>query len=483
MPFYDRAKIVVKAGDGGAGSASMRREKFVSRGGPDGGDGGRGGSVFLRANPELNTLLPFYYRRHFAATSGGAGHHRKQHGANGDDIYVDVPPGTQVRIISTDPLEVALTTITEADLVAPGQILRVARGGKGGLGNVHFTTSTHQAPRIAEKGEPGEERTLELELKIIADVGLVGYPNAGKSTLLAAASAARPEIAAYPFTTLEPVLGVVSMDDDVFVMADIPGLIEGASEGKGLGLEFLRHVERCRLLIHVLDGASGLYPGITEDEAATRPIDGAAFSPIHNFEQINLELAQYSPLLAEKRQIVAVNKMDIPEARERWPAIKAALAARGISAYAISAVTGEGVPELLRRVALELRELPPALPLVETPAEADPDQPTHRYDDRSNDHHFTVKQLEPALYRVYGPHIERIANMTNMDNPEALERLQRVLEKSGITKALETAGVTTGDTVVIGLSELQWTDEPWIADAKARARRSSRHSGSGKKHS
>jgi GTP-binding protein len=484
MPFYDRAKIIVKAGDGGAGSASMRREKYVARGGPDGGDGGRGGHVFLRANPELNTLLPFYYRRHFAAGNGGAGHHRKQHGANGADIYVDVPPGTQVRIISTDPLETDRITVTEADLTQPGQVLRVARGGKGGLGNVHFATSTHQAPRIAEKGEPGDERTLELELKIIADVGLVGYPNAGKSTLLSAASAARPEIADYPFTTLEPVLGVVSVDeDDVFVMADIPGLIEGASEGKGLGLEFLRHVERCRLLIHVLDGAAGLYPGIPADDAATRPIDGAGTSPIHNFEQINLELAQYSPLLAEKPQIVAVNKMDIPEARQRWPKIKAALAARGVSAYAISAATGEGVPELLRRVAADLRELPPALPLVETPAEADEDQPTHRYDDRSDERNFTVKQLEPALYRVYGPHIERVANMTNMDNPEALERLQRVLEKSGITRARETAGVQPGDTVVIGLTELQWTDEPWVADAKARARRASRHTGPGKKHS
>jgi GTP-binding protein len=484
MPFYDRAKITVKAGDGGAGSASMRREKYIARGGPDGGDGGRGGHVFLRANPELNTLLPFHYRKHFTAENGGQGHHRKQHGANGADIYVDVPPGTQVRIISTDPLETERITVTEADLIEPGQVLRVARGGKGGLGNVHFATSTYQAPRIAEKGEPGEQRTLELELKVIADVGLVGYPNAGKSTLLSAASAARPEIADYPFTTLEPVLGVVSVDDDdVFVMADIPGLIEGASEGKGLGLEFLRHVERCRLIIHVLDGASGLYPGVSAEDAASLPTDGTERSPLPDFERINQELAQYSPLLAEKPQIVAVNKMDLPEARARWSKIKAALAARGVPAYAISAVTGEGVPELMRRVAAELRELPPALPLVETSVEADEDQPTHRYDDRSDERNFTVKQLEPDLYRVYGTHVERIANMTNMDNPEALERLQRVLEKSGITKALEEAGVQPGDTVVIGLTELQWTDEPWVADAKARARRASRHSGPGKRHS
>src|SRR5690349_16186702 len=261
MPFYDRAKITIKAGDGGAGSASMRREKYVARGGPDGGDGGRGGHVFLRANPELNTLLPFHYRKHFTAENGGQGHHRKQHGANGADIYVDVPPGTQVRIISTDPLETDRITVAEADLIEPGQVLRAARGGKGGLRNVHFATSTHQAPRLAEKGEPGEQRTLELELKVIADVGLVGYPNAGKSTLLSAASAARPEIADYPFTTLEPNLGVVEVGGirgDTFVMADIPGLIEGAAEGVGLGHEFLRHVERTRLLIHVIDGSGGL---------------------------------------------------------------------------------------------------------------------------------------------------------------------------------------------------------------------------------
>jgi GTP-binding protein len=456
----------------------MRREKYVAHGGPDGGDGGRGGHVYLRANPELNTLLPFHYRQRFAATKGGQGAHRKQHGANGADLYIDVPPGTQVRIISTDPLEEALTRITEADLTAPGQVVRVARGGKGGLGNVHFATPTHQAPRIAEKGEPGEERTLELELKIIADVGLVGYPNVGKSTLIAASSAARPAIADYPFTTLEPVLGVVEMDEQIFVMADIPGLIEGASEGKGLGLEFLRHVERCRLIIHVLDGAAGLYPGMSEADA---PADGR--SPLADFAHINAELARYSPALAAKPQIVAVNKMDLPEARARWRRLKAALARRGITAYAISAATGAGVPELLRRVAAELRALPPPGPLVENPVEeAEEERPTHRYEARDDDS-FTVRQLDPTLYRVYGPRIERTANMTDLDNPEALDRLQRVLEKSGISKALTDAGVQTGDTVVIGLTELQWTDEPWIADAKARARRASRHTGPGKQHS
>jgi GTP-binding protein len=462
----------------------MRREKFVAHGGPDGGDGGRGGHVYLRANPELNTLLPFRYKQQFAATKGVQGGHRKQHGANGQDLYIDVPPGTQVRIIGTDPLEEALTTITEADLATPGQVVRVARGGKGGLGNVHFATSTHQAPRIAEKGEPGEERTLELELKIIADVGLIGYPNAGKSTLLSVVSAARPEIADYPFTTLEPVLGVAVVDDDTFVVADIPGLIEGASTGKGLGLEFLRHVERCRLLIHVLDGASGLFPGLSAADLADLPEDPDARHPLADFERINAELANYSPVLAEKPQIVAVNKMDLPEARERWPQIKAALAARDVPAYAIAAVTGEGVQELLRRVATTLHELPPAQPLVEMPpAEEDEDRPTHRYEDRSEGDSWTIKQLEPELYRVYGPRIERLANMTDLDNSESLDRLQRVLEKTGISQALIKAGVEAGHTVVIGLTELQWSDEPWVADAKARARRASRHTGPGKRHS
>ena len=316
-------------------------------------------------------------------------------------------------------------------------------------------------------------------------MGLIGYPNVGKSTLIAASSAARPEIANYPFTTLEPVLGVVDLDEQTFVMADIPGLIEGASEGKGLGLEFLRHVERCRLLIHMLDGAAGLYPGIPADEVADLPADPEGRSPLQDYALINEELARYSPLLAAKPQIVAVNKMDLPEVQARWPEIKAALAAQGVTAFAISAVTREGVTDLLRQVATRLRALPPAVPLVEPaiPAEGDDNTPTHRYETGDNRNRFTVRQLDPTLYRVYGAHIERLANMTNVDNPEALDRLHRVLEKSGITLALTNAGVQPGDTVVLGLTELQWTDEPWIADLKARARPPRRHTGPGKQHS
>src|SRR2546423_9236958 len=249
--FYDHTKIYVKAGDGGNGSSHFRREKFVPRGGPDGGDGGRGGSVYLEATTNLNTLIDYRYRHHFKAEAGGAGMRQKMHGAKGEDVVLRAPLGTIVRDADTNELI--------ADLVEDGQRVMVARGGRGGLGNTHFATATHQAPREAQKGEPGEERWITLELRLIADVGIVGYPNVGKSTLLSVVSAAQPKIADYPFTTLQPMLGVVSVDDDTFVMADIPGLIEGASGGAGLGLEFLRHVERTRLLGHIVDGSAGLW--------------------------------------------------------------------------------------------------------------------------------------------------------------------------------------------------------------------------------
>src|SRR5436190_669904 len=251
--FYDRAKIWIKAGNGGNGSASFRREKYIPKGGPDGGDGGRGGSVYLRVNPDLNTLLPFHYQQHFKAQHGGAGASNQRHGKAAPEIYIDVPPGTFVEIMDENPISGAAAEIVQADLVRPGETLMVARGGRGGLGNTHFATSTHQTPRFAEKGEPGQERMVVMELKVIADVGIVGYPNVGKSTLLSVVSAAQPKIADYPFTTLQPMLGVVSVDDDTFVMADIPCLIEGPSRGAGLGLAFLRHVESTRLLVHMVD--------------------------------------------------------------------------------------------------------------------------------------------------------------------------------------------------------------------------------------
>ncbi len=298
MQFYDRAKIYVTAGNGGNGSVHFRREKFVPLGGPDGGDGGRGGSIYMEVDPGMNTLVDYHYHPHHKARAGGGGGGQKMHGAKGEDLVLKVPPGTVVRSEESGELV--------ADLTEPGQRVMVARGGRGGLGNVHFATATNQAPREAQRGEPGEEVTLLLELKLIADVGLLGYPNAGKSTLLSVVTQARPKIANYPFTTLVPNLGVAVVgdptrgDDYSFVLADIPGLIEGAAQGVGLGHEFLRHVERTRLLLHLIDGLS---------EKA----------PWEEFEAINRELVEYSAELASRPQVVVLTKMDLQEARDKWP--------------------------------------------------------------------------------------------------------------------------------------------------------------------
>src|SRR5947199_3187633 len=335
--LFDHTKIYVKAGDGGNGSMHFRREKFAAFGGPDGGDGGRGGSVYIEATHNVNTLIDYRYRHHFKANAGEAGMRQKMHGAKGDDVVLLVPCGTIIRHVETQEVV--------ADLVESGQRVMVARGGRGGLGNVHFATATHQAPREAQKGEPGEEHWLSLELRLIADVGLVGYPNAGKSTLLSVVSAARPKIADYPFTTLTPNLGVVaigqpgSRDEYSFVLADIPGLIEGAAQGVGLGHEFLRHIRRTRLLIHMIDGAS-----FERD-------------PWQDFQSINRELREYDEELARRPQIVELNKMDLPEAQERWPALKAQAEAAGYPVFAISAASHQGTDELMQFTAKQLQEL------------------------------------------------------------------------------------------------------------------------------
>jgi len=332
--FFDEAKINVKAGDGGDGCVSFRREKYVPLGGPNGGDGGKGGNVYLAANPHLNTLIGFKRRVHFKAKRGGHGKGKGQKGRQGDDVLVEVPPGTVVRDAGTGEFV--------ADLMEEGQRALVAQGGQGGRGNAAFATSTNQAPRIAERGAPGQERWLYLELKLIADVGIVGVPNAGKSTLLSAVSAARPKIAAYPFTTLEPNLGVVALGDYTsFVMADIPGLIEGAHAGAGLGHEFLRHIERTRMIIHLLDGASA--------------------DPLGDYESINEELALFDSELARKPQLVVLNKMDLPQAQELWSSVGQAMKAQGQGAMSISAVTGEGIKEMLRTVAEMLARSPQRL--------------------------------------------------------------------------------------------------------------------------
>src|SRR6266704_4275161 len=431
--FYDHTKIFVKAGDGGNGSRHFRREKFAPLGGPDGGDGGRGGSVYLEATTNLNTLIDYRYRHHFKAGAGEPGARQKMHGAKGEDVVLSVPRGTIVRDAETSELI--------ADLVEEGQRVMVARGGRGGLGNVHFATATHQAPREAQKGEPGEERWITLELRLIADVGLVGYPNAGKSTLLSVVTAAQPKIADYPFTTLSPNLGVVVVgqprggDGFSFVLADIPGLIEGAAQGVGLGHEFLRHVQRTRLLLHVLDGAA-----IERD-------------PWQDFISINQELREYDEHLAARPQIVVMNKMDLSEAQERWPALKAKAEAAGYPVFAISAVAHQGTDELMQFTVKQLEEIQQEeMQRKATQEIVNAEGPVLRPQPEDA---FSINR-EKGVYIVKGKRVERAVNMTKLESEEGMDRLQVTLSKMGVTKALEAAGVKVGDKVRFGKVELYW---------------------------
>ncbi len=417
--FKDQAKIYVKGGDGGNGVVAFRREKYVPRGGPAGGSGGKGGDVYLVASPRHNTLAHFAYKVHFKAERGKHGSGSNKQGARGKDIEVPVPPGTEVYDADTGEFL--------GELLQPGERLLVARGGRGGRGNYAFRSSTNQAPRIAEKGEPGEERWLRLELKIIADIGIIGVPNAGKSTLLARVTRAKPKVADYPFTTIAPNLGVAIVDDQDVVLADIPGLIEGAHKGVGLGDDFLRHIERTRVLIHMLNGLSP--------------------DPIGDFEAINQELSLFNPELAERPQVVAFNKMDIPEVQERWPEVEAKLKQMDIEAIPISAVTGENVQALLRKAVAILNALPPierkkALPII-VPDDEDA---------------FTIEKTSEG-WIVRGKRIERAAAMTNWDYYEAALRFHRIMEAMGIAQALVEAGVQEGDTVIIGNVVLEWRDD------------------------
>ncbi|MCX7993872.1 MAG: GTPase ObgE [Fimbriimonadales bacterium] len=423
--FIDEAVIELEAGRGGDGCVSFRREKYVPRGGPDGGDGGDGGSVILIVDPKLSTLLDFHYQRRYKAERGGHGSGSNRKGRNGKSITLRVPLGTLVYDAETGDLL--------ADMARPGQKFIAARGGKGGRGNAHFTTPTRQAPRFAEKGLPGEKRTLRLELKLLADVGIVGMPNAGKSTLISRISAAKPKIADYPFTTLVPHLGVVRYQEQSFVVADIPGLIEGAHAGVGLGHQFLRHVERARLLLYLLDASP----------FATEP-------PLEAFELLRHELELYKPDLAHKPALVALNKVDtlVPEERASVDEARAALEAQGYEVFAISAYTGEGLEPLLARLAQRIAELPPPEPFLEpTPEIAKPQrQPTRVY---KEDDVFVVEGTLPL----------EIVQRTDFGNHEAILRMQKRLKGLGIFRRLQELGAQEGDIVRIGEVELEYTPD------------------------
>jgi GTP-binding protein len=432
--FLDQVRILVHAGDGGDGAATFRREAHVPRGGPDGGDGGRGGSIYLTVDPGETSLRDFRQAHHFKAKSGGRGAGARMHGKAGENMTLKVPPGTSIFEDETGGLL--------GDLVVTEQTLIVARGGRGGLGNVHFATSTHQAPRHAQKGEPGEERWIRLELRLIADIGLVGLPNAGKSTLLAALTAARPKIAAYPFTTLEPNLGVLDLSDALDAageetrrptIADVPGLIEGASSGAGLGHAFLRHVERTRILVQIVDGSDR--------------------DPEWSYNVIRDELEAHDPALLHKPILVAFNKMDRPAAVEAWPTFAAARRAQAIPTVAISAATGEGLTKL--RAALAAL-LPDAAELAEPPRSEG--VVVHRFESVGDS--FRVDR-EDGVFVVRGTKIERLAAQTNFDVDESAERFQRELARLGIDEELRRQGVVPGVTVRIGSSELEWEPEEW----------------------
>ncbi|PKI46488.1 hypothetical protein CRG98_033131 [Punica granatum] len=426
MRCFDRAKIYAKAGDGGNGVVAFRREKFVPLGGPSGGDGGRGGNVYVQVDGSMNSLLPFRNSIHFRAGRGAHGQGRKQAGAKGEDVIVKVAPGTVIKAAGKE--EVLL------ELLHPGQKALLLPGGRGGRGNASFKSGMNKVPRIAENGEEGPEMWLELELKLVADVGIIGAPNAGKSTLLSVISAAQPAIANYPFTTLLPNLGVVSFDyDSTMVVADLPGLLEGAHRGFGLGHEFLRHTERCSCLVHVVDGSSE--------------------QPDFEFDAVRLELEMFSPELAEKPYIVAYNKMDLPEASERWPLFKEKLDSRGIRAFCMSAVKQEGTHQVIS-AAYEL--LHKSMAEKDTEGWMDPGNLNHVADEIKKQRNASIndfritRQDSTNTWHVVGSGLQRFIQMTNWRYLDSERRFQHVLEACGVYKSLMKLGVKEGDTVIVG---------------------------------
>ena len=422
--FIDVAHICLKAGDGGNGAVSFRREKYIPAGGPDGGDGGRGGSIYLVADDNLSSLMDFRYQKKYVARNGepGGGVHRS--GKDGEDVTLKVPRGTLVKNAATGALV--------ADVSGDEPVL-ICRGGRGGWGNSHFATPTRQAPRFAKAGLPGQVLEATLELKLLADVGFVGLPNVGKSTLLSAISSARPKVANYHFTTLVPNLGVVYLDAGVsFVAADIPGIIEGASDGAGLGLDFLRHIERCRLLLHLVDvsGSEGR-------------------DPVEDFNAINGELTKYGLRLEERPQIVVANKTDLCEDGENLARLRAVAEAKGFALYEISAATGTGVKELLWAVAQRLRELPPVTVF-------EPDAPEVSLSDAVGSDEIRIRRRDDGAYVIEGDRLIPVLNSVNYEDYESLNYLQRVLKNAGVFDMLEAAGIREGDTVAINDFEFDY---------------------------
>ncbi len=415
--FIDYVKIAVKSGDGGNGAISFRREKYVANGGPDGGDGGNGGSVYLKVNSDINTLLDFKYKKVFNADDGKKGEGSRCSGKSADDLYISIPKGTIVKDIDKD--------IIIADLSEENQVFLVAKGGKGGRGNQHFATPTRQVPNFAEQGRKGIERNLELELKMLADVGLVGFPNVGKSTIISTVSSAKPKIANYHFTTLEPALGVVrSKSGSTFVMADIPGIIEGASEGVGLGLKFLKHVERTRLILHVVDvsGSEGR-------------------NPVEDFNKINEELKKYSEKLAGKKQIVVANKMDSLNDQELLTELEKVCSEKNLKLFKISAATNQGLTELIEFIAQELENIP---------KEELVDIQDNYEDDELTDNEWYIEKTSEG-FSVKGVPIERLMSRVNVFDIESRQYMQRALNKMGVMQKLKEEGLQHGDIIdVIG---------------------------------
>lgn len=420
--FIDEARIFVQSGKGGDGMITFRREKFVPRGGPSGGDGGKGGNVIFIGNPKLNTLRNFRHQAHYRADDGGRGGSSNRTGANGGDLVLEVPLGTLIRDDETGRV---IADVNQAE-----QRVVIAQGGRGGRGNTHWKSSRNQAPNVAEKGDQGEARWLRLELKVLADVGIVGMPNAGKSTLLSVISNAKPKIADYPFTTLVPNLGVVTQGYEDIVAADIPGLVEGAAQGLGLGHDFLKHVQRTRLLLHL--------------------VDGSASNPEADFNQINTELTLFDERLGERPQLVVITKLDLPESQERAPALQAAFEKLGYPVMAISAATQQNTKELVGR----MFEMVAAMPDEPVSILTEDEMPL--YVAPTDPNSFKVQKLEDGIFEVKGESIERAVARTLWYSDEAVQRFQKILEVIGITAALQKEGVKVGDTVIIGEQELEW---------------------------